>query len=286
PILGQGIESGALNAKIDLKSTKRKIKGVANLELNQLNLFAVAGDATAKALQKGAGKKEVGGTALPLDASLGMLRDDHNNIKLKLPISGDLDAPDININDAINTAVTKAAREAAFYYLANTLQPFGAIMLVAKAADAINSHVRLEPIHYPPGVVVLSESGRDYLGKLSKLLKERKEIKIKVCGVAWEADRQQLLLQKQNAAPTAQAQPEVKAADNKSEKKGNEPPPAVVTDEELLALAQQRAEGVRKEVASIDKGYATRLISCRPTLGEKGGTSGSVVEVAGVDLQI
>lgn len=96
---------------------------------------------------------------MPLDSALTMLRDKNNNVNLDMDVSGNVDDAKFSLTDAINQALTKALR------------------------------LRLDPAPYLPGEATPSPSTRDYLEKVGRLLQERADLRLKLCGMAVPRDK-------------------------------------------------------------------------------------------------
>lgn len=187
---------------------------------------------------------------VPLGLALDMLRDDKDNIELKVPIKGRMDDPDININSVINKALAKAVKNGATSYLKYALQPYGAVLMAADFVGGQISAVRLEPVPFEPGSDALPEQ-TDYLDKLEKLLADRPALQLTLCGRANEADQQVLLAE---------------AGDPKAD-----------VSEALLGLADKRAKNLKR--LFIEKGVeSSRLLLCQARF-EPGAVSGVQMEM-------
>ena len=199
---------------------------------------------------------------VPLEQGLSMLRDSNDNIKLSIPISGTLDDPEFNFNDAIAQAIGKAMTMASLSYLKYTLQPFGTVLLVAElASEAGKAAVaRLETVQFAPGSDELSDSARAYVDKLKTLLDERPQLSLTLCGVATGTDRQVLagVGSKDKEATATAGKPATGVADKQ--------PQTVVSDEALLDLARRRSAVVKGRFIAEHKIDASRLFNCHPQI--------------------
>ena len=189
--------------------------------------------------------------AVPLDTALGMLRDKHNTITLDLPVTGDIDQPDFDISNVINTAVGKALKTGSLTYLKIALQPYGALITVAELAGEAASKVRLQPVMFAPGSAETLAESLDYLEKVAGILKARPEVNIKVCGLSVEEDRTVLATPAVTPAPGAGKEKPATAA-------------GTVSDEKLLELANQRAAVVKDFLVTGHGITASRLVACQP----------------------
>jgi outer membrane protein OmpA-like peptidoglycan-associated protein len=252
--LGQNVRSGQLDSDIDLKITDDQLDGHAKIVARQLMLKP------AEQRESSELNQELG---MPIDSALDMLRDSDDNIRLELPISGDIRNPDFDLTATINKAIGKAMRSAALNYAVYALQPYGAVIgvirLAGKAGEAAN-RLALAPIEFDPGSATLRSDIEPYLTKLSTMLKERPQLQVQICGLATEGDRQ--ALQASQPAPK-------ESSDGKSAQL-----PAI-PDESLLQLAEARAAAVKRQL--VDRGSAPeRLFVCQPEIDRSAEAKASV----------
>jgi len=237
--MGIIINSGSLDVDLKLVSQNQLMKGEAVLLMHQLS---VKGTDSKDGLQSK--------IPVPLDMALNILRDKNDTIELKIPIAGDAENPDVDVSDAITKAVATGVSAGATSYLVYALQPYGAMIAVAKVAGEAASKVRLEPVEFEPGQASLDDSDRDYLSKIAKVLKERPKLAVKVCGVAVQQD-------------VAHLQPPADKADGKSGKKAAPPAAPVVDKQKLTELGEQRAASVKDYLVEKFKVPANRLVHCQ-----------------------
>jgi len=247
-MLGYNLDSGELNADIALDIKAGQVQGKNTLTLQQLDVSPLSAEKMAELNAE---------LSMPLDTALGMLRDKHNTIKLELPITGTLDDLQVDPSDAINHAVGRALKKGATTYLSAALFPFGTMLTIVQIAGEQAAKLRLDPIFFEPTAAIISEKNKEYLGKISSILKERPEIHIKVCGRAVEADRNALYA-KAKAAAVKDKSKETKA--------GAAPKLKPIRDEQLGALAEQRATVIEQYLINHHGIKGNRLISCQPLL--------------------
>jgi hypothetical protein len=121
--------------------------------------------------------------AMPLDTALSVLRDDNNNIKLEVPLSGDITDPDVGINDVINQISTKALKTATLYYLKQSLQPYGAFISLASFAGDQLFAVRLNDLEYVALATDLTDKQKEYLDTVGKMMSKKTDLELQVCPV-------------------------------------------------------------------------------------------------------
>jgi hypothetical protein len=241
-MLGYTIQSGELDADINFKASTGKLDGKNTLNLHQLEVKPLPPEEMKKLKSK---------LEVPLETGLAVLRDKHNNIKLELPISGDVENFKVDPSDIINQVLGKAMKQAAKSYVTYALFPYGTLLAVVEVAGEKAMQINLDPIEYEAGSSSLTAKHKEYLAKVAKILEERPEIHVKLCGVANEQDRQNMA---QQALPAGQ----------KTEKSpDNKPAEPMITDGQLLVLAEVRAEGIEAHLEDVYKTKPNRLISCQ-----------------------
>ncbi|MEA3404250.1 MAG: DUF748 domain-containing protein [Pseudomonadota bacterium] len=245
--IGYNINSGQLNALLKMEVANNKINAENDLKIHKLDLETANNEES---------KEFDNSLSMPIDAALSLLRDKQDNIKLKLPIKGNLNDPNFEIKDIINTALSGALKKATKTYLLLALQPFGAIALVGDMVLDKAGAIQLQAISFTPGKIELSADMHAYLNKLNTLLQERKGVQIKACGIANESDRQVLLALSKLAAQKIQE----KNSDSKTT-----PAVPLVTDDTLLALAKQRGEVIKRQLLKLGT-KTSQVILCQPEL--------------------
>ncbi|MGD8614316.1 MAG: DUF748 domain-containing protein [Gammaproteobacteria bacterium] len=252
--LGVVLNSGTLDADLTMQTKTDALDGKAALELHQLKLKSVPGEDTLQS-----------NIPMPLDTALDALRDKNNTIDLEIPVAGNINDPEFNINDAITQALAKGVKKGALGYLTLALQPYGTLITAARYAGEAATRVRLNPVGFEPGQSALDGSDRDYLAKVAGVLKDRPKIAVKLCGVAAPPDR--LFFQQQQQKEQQRKQKAEKTP--KAPAQAQEAPPveAIVVDEATLSgLAKQRAAAVKDFLIQKHGVSASRLVGCLPQL--------------------
>lgn len=230
--LGYFLKSGQMDSDIRLTITNDVIDGNATLQIN--NLQVSTGDpARAKVLTTQ--------LSMPLETALAMLRDDNKDIKLQIPVTGNIHDPSFNYSDAINQAIAKATKTAAISYLKYALGPFGLAISISQIAGDIAASINLEPVVFDAGKTELDETDISYLQHIAGVLTNRPQLRINLCGTTVPADRAALL-------STGVA----------------------ITEESLPALATQRADRIKEYLVKQHRVAPERLFICHPeTLTDK-----------------
>jgi len=126
------------------------------------------------------------------------------------------------------------------------------------------AHVSLDPVRFPAAGSTLDDRAQRYLERISVLMKERPELRIRVCGIATESDRAVLAERtaEKAAESASQAEPQVDAA--QAEKAA-----PLVSDEQLQVLANGRAEAVKEHLVRQRNIDPERLFVCHPEVARK-----------------
>ena len=265
--IGYKFASGQADARIEMTIQSGEMDGDTRFVFEQLKTKAVDPE-TLK-------KLDVEQT-IPMETALSLLRDGDGTIKLRVPVSGDISNPKFSFNDAINQALVKATTKATMSYLKYALGPYGIAIAAAELAYKTASKaaaIRLEPLKFEAGQASLDATGQDYVDRLARILKDRPEARIRVCGLAVEAaDKAALLAQNQAAAEASGETAEKSTADEAEEKVDESPEDEgpQVTPEQLQALAEARA-GVIKDTLVESYGIEDdRILLCHPEIDKSG----------------
>ncbi|BBP44799.1 hypothetical protein THMIRHAS_01720 [Thiosulfatimonas sediminis] len=243
--VGYQIDSGQLSATIDSTIGDNKIDVENSVKLYKFQLVSADKEKT-EAFDKG--------FSMPLEVGLSLLRDKSDNIELKLPIKGDLDNPNFNIQDVISTALNGALGKATRTYLLLALQPFGAIALVGEMAFDQLAAVRLQPVDFEDSRFKLTDEMQQYLQKVSTLLQSKSDVQIKLCGGVNQSDRQAI----------------AQASQTESQKKENKLPE--ITDDQLLSLATMRQTAIKRYL--LEQGVSTnQIVICQPKISNETGSA-------------
>lgn len=248
PALGYSLTAGQMDATLDLALGDDGIHSRNQLTLRGLEVEPLD-PATMAELQTE--------LAMPLDSALNMLRDGNNVIRLELPVSGDLHNPRFDLGDAINQALGSAVKKGALTYLSLALQPFGTLIAVAQLADGAGGAVTLDPVLFAPGTREWAAATPEYAARLGGLLRERPELRLKLCPVATPRDGEALAAVRAAAGQEAEGKPPP----------GDEAA-AAVPNAALEALAQARAERVKDLLLQEYGVDGKRVLVCKPRVSD------------------
>jgi outer membrane protein OmpA-like peptidoglycan-associated protein len=238
---GYRFVNGEMQADIPLKINQNKLNGEINLLLNNPIVKIVKAEDPEKEKQ---GKIQLN---MPLDSALKLLRDKQNNVKLNIPVSGDISDPKFSFTEAINRVLAQTLQTSALSYLKFMLGPYGIGLAVAEQAIKGASKIRLNPILFAPGSDELNDATNDYTQRVAAILKEHPAVQVRVCGAATESDR---------AAMNGGTPAEPAAQTDASRK----------TDDALLTLAEKRSERIQNQLVNGYGIAAKRIIVCKPKI--------------------
>ena len=106
--MGYHLERGMLEADIDVQIDKARLSGEIKLLLRN-SRFVPVDEATIDRVSKQ--------ISMPVDTALDLLRDDNGNVRVTIPVSGDLTDPDVGLNDLTQQLSVLALKTGAMYYL-------------------------------------------------------------------------------------------------------------------------------------------------------------------------
>jgi outer membrane protein OmpA-like peptidoglycan-associated protein len=203
---------------------------------------------------------------MTLDSALRLLRDKQNDVKLNIPISGNINDPQFSIADAINQVLAKTLQTATVSALKYMLGPYGIGISVAQLAYEQAIKIRLNPIRFAPGSAELDEVANDYLQRVAAVMKKYPAAQVSVCGVATESDREAA---SKNTSTKASRRPKAPSGDNVDNDKilsQKEPASPKITDATLVKLAKSRSEGIEDQLVKIHGIAGNRIIDCTPEI--------------------
>ncbi|UCE89523.1 MAG: hypothetical protein JSW10_01405, partial [Pseudomonadota bacterium] len=224
------------------------VDGVIKVDALDLD-FAPLSEKDAKRLSDRAG--------VPIETAVALLQDKDGRIKLKLPVTGTIMEPEVDISSAVNKAIGST--------LQKVFPPTLIGSMLTSVGEGAGGGVRFDPIKFAPGSAELDKAATKYMDELVALLQNQPKLSLKVCGRATIADLSAVsgTPVKPAAAPEAG-----KAKASTPEQAGAVTVPNALLEKhgpELRELAAERTRAVRRYFIT-DKGIESRRISeCRVT---------------------
>lgn len=173
--LGLELKTGQFNTAMNINILDDEIDGLANLDVRGLKLDK-ASDYNAQNLADG--------TAISLNAALGVLTDDQGNLELKIPIDGNVNSPGFGVGNLMTILLKKAALSQAKSYVINTFVPYANVVKIATVAGSYALKVRVEPLPFDPMQQTLNESHQAFLMELGALMSASEGKQLKLCPLA------------------------------------------------------------------------------------------------------
>ncbi len=180
---GYFLESGKISLQSNGTISANIIKGENKVEIQQLSVRSAGSAATSKTNSS---------LNMPLDVAISVLEDSEGNIKLSIPVTGSMDDPNFGYSSIVEIIAKKGLKQAAFGILSKALQPYGALITIAKTAIEAKQNgafINLAPIIFSPGKAVVSRKMRGYLSKIAAMMKARKKLKLKICATGVLQDK-------------------------------------------------------------------------------------------------
>ena len=167
--LGSGIRSGRLQLNADFKMQQGHL-----VAKNKVYIQNVKIDDRTQA---------VGSDQMSLATALFLLKDKNDVVELEVPIETDFNNFEIGFGDIFQQAMLNAARTTAVTYAQYALQPYGSLLL-AKDLLGVMSRPRFDSVGFEAGAAVLNRQSQAYVEKMSRLLMNKRELTVTVCGYA------------------------------------------------------------------------------------------------------
>jgi hypothetical protein len=248
--IGYGMKSGVIDSDIDLKLVKREIDAMVELRVDTIEVVET-NQKTAEQVSSASG--------MSIDLAISTLKDDNNVIDLKLPVKGNIDAPDFDLNLIINKAMGKAMQSASLSYLKHALQPLGSLITLYSLAKTAADHITLPPVLFADNSLEFKGDQQELLDKVIKVLNERPGLKIKACGIS--------SLHDQNAIYNELKQAEIERLQQLAKKDEKIDPETILVDDKLVQqrmrdLADRRSAKVKAvflEQGNLEPG---RILNC------------------------
>jgi len=190
---------------------------------------------------------------MPLDAALNLLRDKQNVIKMDIPISGNINDPNIDVSDAIGQAIGTIAGKAGMAALttvgpAAALGPIGLVAIVGKMGVDQLAKVRLASIEYAPGSSDRPANSDKALQDTATVLEKKQELNLRLCPFYTLEDAQ--------AVASA-------AGDGNAQRS-----PLGTHQEAIAQLSKKRAADLKDLLVSKYKLDHKRILTCTPELDD------------------
>jgi hypothetical protein len=170
--MGYKVQKGMLKLDSNLDIVNGQMKGKALLVL-QNSRFEPEDQDTIDRVSKQ--------ISMPLETALSVLKDDNNNLRIDVPLTGAVNDPDIGIQDVLQQVTKKAVRTATLFYLKQAFQPYGTLISIASLASDQLFAIRLNPLTFAEQDSTLSPEHQSYLDKVATTMASKTELELQVC---------------------------------------------------------------------------------------------------------
>lgn len=221
--MGYQVERGTLDVDADIRIDKAQLQGEIKLLLRN-SRFVPVDEATIARVSKQ--------ISMPVETALDLLRDGNGNIRLTIPVRGDLSNPDVGLGDITRQLSRLALQQGALYYLKQSLQPYSTMLSIASYAGDYLFAIRLDSLSFADHSSAITDEHQQHLQKLIGVMRDKKNLEVQAC-------------------------PFVNAAE------------AVALGENWPQLARARGDNLKAAVAALDAQVAERISVCRPQQGER-----------------
>lgn len=256
--IGYRFKSGRLDGEIN---------GQVENDLLDSNLDLVFAQLEVEAVHEEDRSEATGELGVPLGTALNLVRDSDGTIHLDIPIQGDLNDPAFRIGKVVRTAVFQTLKKGMVSYyaplgaslLTGAALPVGAIWAVGKLYDMATT-LRFAPLLFGPGEYNPTEQQQQKLKEMARLLQDRPDANLVVCGIAAPPDLEALRTERAETQDNKKYEPAASTGESKPEPS---PPASEEEKQAMYELARQRAGTVQASL--IEAGMAEdRILTCSP----------------------
>jgi hypothetical protein len=168
--IGYHVNQGQLNFLMDLKINNGELAGQGKFKIINSQMKP-SDQATMDRISKQ--------ISIPIETALSLIKDDHNNIEMSIPITGNMNSPDFGLNDLISQLGKKAVVAATMHYVKQAIFPYGLLLSAAGYVGDELFSITLTPITYQ--TEILDDKQKEYLKKVSGLMLNKDTLQLQVC---------------------------------------------------------------------------------------------------------
>ncbi|WP_460805519.1 DUF748 domain-containing protein [Microbulbifer agarilyticus] len=236
-LLGYKILQGQLDAVLTLSVADNKLDALAKMGLEKIKIRRV----------KDTDHLEVKRSFIPLSFALALLKDGNGDVRIRMPVTGDLYDPDFNFQFVFSELLQRAILESLFAYFT----PIGFYSLAKLAWDRFRAE-RFDDLLFAPGSDQLSSEAMAELNSMVGTLKDNPKARPGICGVATMQDLHAMFPH----------ETQVMGATRETAREIFRDPPRGMR-EELLELANRRSRNV--QLFLLEAGLSQQdFIQCAP----------------------
>lgn len=170
--MGYQLERGMLDAELDLTIDQGELNGELRLLLRNSRFVPANQRAIERFSQR---------IAMPVETALSLLRDRNGNLRLAVPLTGNVSDPNFGLSDLTNQLSRLAVRTTALHFLLQTMQPYGLLIALTTYAGSELLSVRLDAIEFEQGSASLEERHISHLERVAEVMREKDRIELRIC---------------------------------------------------------------------------------------------------------
>lgn len=184
--LGYILRSGHLDTKMDIRVEKGALDSQADIVVNRIEMDAVKEEDEQRAEER---------LGIPVKTALSLLTDKKDDIRLTLPVEGNLKDPEFAISDVVVTATGLALQKGVSAYykdlgatlLTGGLISPGVFSILGKLFSGVTT-MTFEPVVFDPLDQGLTESTKARLDLMAEKLDSKPKVRLVLCGKVTKAD--------------------------------------------------------------------------------------------------
>jgi hypothetical protein len=172
--LGWFARTGSLTASVEYRIVRNRLEATNEIVVQRLNVDRVPGG-------DGAVKDRLG---LPLGLVVSLLKDARGEIRLAVPVSGRLGAPEFSFGGAFATVLNNVVTRI-------VTAPFRTIGKIFRKGDEVEE-VAIDPLLFDPGSIAISAEGDRHLQRVADFLRASPFVGLELRSAVSRADLQHL----------------------------------------------------------------------------------------------
>ena len=184
--LGYILRSGHLDTEVNIMVEKGTVDSQAEIVVNRIEMDAVKAEDEQRADER---------LGIPVKTALSLLTDKNDDIKLTLPVAGDLKDPGFDVSSVVVSATGQALQKGVTAYykglgatlLTGGLIPPGTFGILGKLFSGVTA-MTFEPVLFDPLVPELNEPAKAYLDLMAEKLESKPKVRLVMCGKVTRKD--------------------------------------------------------------------------------------------------
>ncbi len=177
--MGYQVDSGHLSLDSTIRIADGRVDAQNKLFLRELYMDQGSEEIAAEAAA------EIG---MPIEKAMDMLRDKQGNIKLDVPMTGELTDFRVDLGDAIGTALRSGLKSTTIAYLKFVNPTYGVGVTVLEKVKEQVQKIRIGPIEYEAGKSEPPKGAAKFVAEAAAKLKKDEKLDVRVCPYATGKD--------------------------------------------------------------------------------------------------